>query len=134
MIVNNLLKTLVIGTLVIASFGFQKSDDESWKVSSPDKNLTIKVSKTVDIHRITRLAYTVTILKNGKPSTVIEPSPLGLERKDQQFSENLSIVSKSEEKIIDEKFQMMIGRQRECLNHARQLDLTFKNEKGALTL
>ena len=132
MIINTLLKTLVIGALAITSFGFQTQDDQSWKVSSPDKNLTIKISKTVDIHRITRLSFTVTILKNGKPYTVIEPSPLGLERKDQQFSEDLSLVSKSEEKIIDEKFLMMIGRQRECLNHARQLDLTFKNEKGAL--
>ncbi len=129
---NNLLQIFLIVSLAITGFGFQNQEDESWKVSSPNKNLTIKISKTVDQYRIARLVYAVTILKNGEPSTVIEPSPLGLERKDQQFSENLSIVSKGDEKIIDEKFQLMIGRQQQCVNRARELDLTFKNKNGAL--
>jgi hypothetical protein len=86
----------------------------------------------LDANRTTSLVYEVNALRDGKTTTVVESSPLGIDRKDQQFSQNLVFVSKSGEKLINEKYHLLIGRQGECINKTNELELTFKNEKGSL--
>jgi len=110
----------------------QKATDTKWQVSSPDKNILISVSMVkIDTHKSV-LVYNVDRIKGTDTIAVVESSPLGIIRKDQQFSENLAFVSASALKTIDEKYTMKIGRQTECHNNANELELTFKNEQGSL--
>lgn len=104
--------------------------ERNWELNSPDNNIRITVSESDKGE--TSLAYQVERMNEGQTIAVIENSPLGIERKDQQFSANLKFVSKSEVKTIDETYQMKIGRQAECRNHANELELTFKNQNGSL--
>ncbi len=129
---NSLLKTIAVLLTMITLYSFKMAGDQSWELKSPDKNLSITISSVNDSKMKTNLVYEVNALRNGKTTTVIETSPLGIERKDQKFSKNLLFVSKSGEKLIDEKYSLMIGRQRECVNYAKEVELTFKNEKGSL--
>ena len=130
---RNLLVKMIAAMMVVITFcGFKMPGNEIWDLKSPDKNLSIKVSLVAGASGSANLVYEVSALRNGKSATVIESSPLGIERKDQQFSQNLMFVSKSGEKLIDENYRLLIGRQGECINKSRELELTFKNEKGSL--
>ena len=104
--------------------------EKMWELNSPENNLRITVAASD--HGETSLVYKVDRIKDGKPIAVIENSPLGIERKDQQFGSGLKFVSKGEVKTIDETYTMMIGRQAEVRNHANELELTFKNQNGSL--
>jgi alpha-glucosidase len=116
--------------LFIASCASPK--EKVWNLVSPDKNIQISVTLETDQNQKTTLTYHVDRMVDGKLVAAIESSPMGLERKDQQFKENLTFVSKSTEKTIDEKYTMTIGRQTNCHNNAQEMELTFKNEKGSL--
>jgi alpha-glucosidase len=120
--------------IVLALFltGCQPSAPIAWTLNSPDQSLSISVSLERNTNQKASLVYKVDRLKDGKSTPVIEISPMGINRKDQQFSDNLSFVSSGEITTIDEKYTMLIGRQSECVNHAKEQTLTFKNEKGSL--
>ncbi|MEI7829624.1 MAG: glycoside hydrolase family 97 catalytic domain-containing protein [Prolixibacteraceae bacterium] len=129
---NLLVKVIAAIVVVIIFCGFTLPGNTSWDLKSPDKNLSIKVSLVTVANLTTSLVYEVNALRNGKTTTVIETSPLGIDREDQQFSQNLMFVSKGSEKLIDEKYRLLIGRQGECINKAKEVELTFKNEKSSL--
>lgn len=103
--------------------------EKNWELNSPDNSIKITVSATESGE--TSLVYKVDRMNEGQATAVIENSPLGIERKDQQFSTQLKFVSKSEVTTIDETYRMLIGRQAECRNHANELELTFENEQGS---
>jgi alpha-glucosidase len=69
-----------------------------------------------------RLSYSVAYNK----ISAIEPSPLGIVRDDQQFSENLKFISKNEA-AIDETYTLSIGKKLQCRNQANELTMTFEN-------
>ena len=118
--------------MFIAFLGIQSLKGSNWELYSPDKNIRLSITlEKNELHKA-KLNYNVVRLKNGKLISVIESSPLGIIRKDQQFNENMSFVSKSEVKTIDERYKMKIGRQSEIRNNANELELTYKNENGAL--
>lgn len=104
--------------------------EKTWELNSPENNLRLTVAATEGGE--TSLVYKVDRLKDGQAIAVIESSPLGIDRKDQQFSSGLKFVSKGEIKTIDETYTMSIGRQTEIRNHANELELTFKNQQGSL--
>ena len=118
--------------LVLLFMGCQSSKESNWALNSPDKSIRISVSVAKNADQKTVLVYHVDRIKDGKTISVIESSPLGIIRKDQQFSQDLSFVSKENVKTVDEKYKMLIGRQSEIRNNANELELTFKNEKGSL--
>lgn len=101
-----------------------------WELNSPENSLRITVAAIEGGE--TSLVYKVDRIKDGQAIAVIENSPLGIDRKDQQFSSELKFVSKGEVKTIDETYTMAIGRQTEIRNNANELELTFKNQQGSL--
>jgi len=125
-----------LAILIFGACGKNKSDNSlnAWELTSPDNSLKISVALQTDANQKTTLVYQVDRISDGKETPVIESSPLGIIRKDQQFSENLSLVQKGEVVTIDEKYTMTIGRQAECVNNAKQLALTFKNDKNSLVI
>ncbi|WP_375448390.1 glycoside hydrolase family 97 catalytic domain-containing protein [uncultured Fibrella sp.] len=100
-------------------FGCQRSVDQ-WSVSSPDKKLTLTVAR-----RTGQLSYTVQL----GDSTVLAESPMGLDRRDGLFSDELAFVSADAPLIINESYILTTGKQRQTRNHANEQTLTFQNEK-----
>lgn len=125
------LKNLFLFTIA-GLFASCQPVEKMWELNSPENNLRITVAETENGE--TTLVYKVDRIKDGQPITVVENSPLGVDRKDQQFSSGLKFVSKGEVKTIDETYTMHIGRQTEIRNHANELELTFKNQQGSLIL
>lgn len=132
MLKQHFLKSLFLSLIVVILASCVSKNETNWQVSSPDKNIVISVSIENNDSDKSALVYKVQRIKGADTISVIEPSPLGIIRKDQQFSENLTFVSASQLKTIDEKYTMKIGRQTECHNNAKELELTFKNDKGSL--
>jgi len=109
----------------IFTTGFAKNQS-NWSLNSPDKKITCQL-----LIENSKLIYQVNRIQNGKIISVIEKSPLGLIREDQQFAENLILVSQSKISRIDENYEMKIGRQLKIHNLANEKIFTFKNEKGS---
>lgn len=129
---TNLVKIILLITISFICICCTTIKDNEWELNSPDNTLQISVSLQRNIDLKTMLTYKVDRITAGKTSSVIETSPLGIDREDQQYSENLSFVSSKEVIRIDEKYRMRIGRQSEIRNNANELELTFKNDKGSL--
>ncbi|MGL6269836.1 MAG: glycoside hydrolase family 97 catalytic domain-containing protein, partial [Chitinophagaceae bacterium] len=123
-------KSVQLFILVFSLLTCKSSIGQSWELKSPDNSIRMTVSQVAN--RETSLEYKVDVIRDGKAIVVLENSPLGIVRKDQHFSNNLSFVSKGEIKTIDETYQMLTGRQRLCRNKANELELTFKNQEGSL--
>jgi alpha-glucosidase len=105
--------------LLLLSFSnAQALQKQKWVVSSPDKKIKVTVAKKKN-----RLSYSVTYDK----TPAIEPSPLGIVRDDQQFSENLKFISKNAV-AIDEAYALSIGKKLQCRNQANEVTLIFENE------
>jgi hypothetical protein len=105
----------------------------SWKLFSPNNRICFHVHIKNSEQDNLMLFYGVDWVEKGKIIKVIEPSSLGIDRSDEQFSRNLSFVSASHIKRIDYQYQMKIGRQATIKNLANEISLIFKNEKGPRT-
>lgn len=127
---NYLSKPVMLFVLAYAVLSCQSSKEKTWELNSPDNNIRLTVSAVGN--RETSLEYKVDVIRGGKTNVAVESSPLGIIRKDQQYSNNLSFVSKGEIKTLDESYQMLTGRQSACRNKANELELTFKNLEGSL--
>lgn len=104
--------------LILLSFSTaQALQKQEWSISSPDKKVKVTV-----VAKENRLSYSVAYNK----TSAIEPSPLGIVRDDQQFSENLKFISKSEA-AIDETYTLSIGKKLQCRNQANELTMIFEN-------
>jgi len=110
----------------------EKSGQDTWQLSSPDKAVRITVfnSKQGD-HPETFLCYKVDYLKEGTEIPVLETSPLGIDRADQHFSENLQFISASDRLEFDEHYQMISGKQKGCRNHFNEFILNFRNQENS---
>src|SRR3990170_6309671 len=72
---------------------------QEWNLFSPDKKINIRISNAES------LSYSVSYDKR----TVINDSPLGIQRDDQQFSGSLKFVEKNEGKI-KEAYTLLVGK------------------------
>jgi len=97
-----------------------------WKLDSPDKSLSIIVEL-----KESALSYYVVRDRNGQSGKVLQSSPLGITRKDQDFTGNLKFIAESEISVIDESYSMLVGKQTNLRNNADELSLTFENENGS---
>jgi hypothetical protein len=122
------MKSLISGMIFIIFFPFICfAQTGKWVLTSPDNQVSITVfTKEATAGNNTKLCYTV----DFKGKTVINESPLGIDRQDQQFSSNLQLASKSPQKTIDEKYTLKIGKRLNMRNHAHEQTLTFRNSKG----
>jgi len=103
--------------LLLSFLSAQALYAQEWSVSSPDKKIKVTVAA-----QGSRLNYAVSYAN----TQAIEPSPLGIVRDDQQFSENLKFVEKRSA-AIDETYTLLIGSKLQCRNHANEVTLVFEN-------
>ncbi|NLT51640.1 MAG: glycoside hydrolase family 97 protein [Ignavibacteria bacterium] len=71
-------------------------------------------------------------LKSSGSNAVISEVKLGLERNDQKFQSELSLVKVSSPKKIDEKYLSLIGKKSQCSNSANEIEASFKNPDGSI--
>ena len=120
---NIIILSLILFSLCLTSCSKKQS---AWEVWSPDKKiritLTLKDSKP---------EYKVEWMRNDTGITVIEPSPLGITRKDAAFTSNLSFAQQSEIKNIDDNYKMLVGKQSEIHYQANEQTITFRNADNA---
>lgn len=130
---KNAFRSLILKFFILSFLWACKTGNpDSWELLSPDQSIGFKVFIVKEKDKPSGLVYTVEKINPDGRSVIIENSPLGLIRKDQQFSENLSFVSASEIMKINETYEMKIGRQKVIRNNANELELTFANDKGSL--
>lgn len=121
------MKKLIIGIFFILMLFPCLLKAENWVLSSPNGALSISVLNTKEGQDGDfRLFYTISINK----TQILKQSPLGIDRADEQFSKNLTLVSESNVVTIDEKYRLKSGKRLECRNHANEKTLTFKNKNG----
>ncbi len=120
------LRKLCILTVLVLVF-VSCTEQHSWKLSSPDGKLIVTVES---IQPENRISYQVTSRTDTGDIVIISSSPLGIEREDQQFIEELSFVSASRVEAIDERYSLIHGKRKDCHDFSNQLTLHFANEQS----
>jgi hypothetical protein len=128
---------LIILLTLVCLAGSAAADDDRWTLSSPDGTLTLTVvlgqlpGGAADAAGQDRLYYTIDHGRGDAQCQVIGPSPLGITRDDQSFVDALQFVAAGRVLTIDESYQLVHGKRRECRVHAHRQVLTFQNAQGA---
>lgn len=91
-------------------------------IASPDKHLQVHLSQTDS----GSLRYSVA--RDGK--TVLRDSALGLELTDADFTKMLSIKTASAVKVINDDYEMMVGKKHKIHYQASEQTYTVKNSAG----
>ncbi len=121
---NTLIKLLIItATILQVSCG---TVNTKWSVFSPSGNLKFTV-KQIELNA---LVYNVSLVKNNLEQSVIADSPLGLNRADASFTENLKFTGTEPVRIIDETYTQPIGKMKVVSYKASEMKLNFENETG----
>ena len=103
--------------LLIPLFFFGRNvHAQEWNLSSPDKKIAIRISNR------DKVSYNVSYDKQ----IVINDSPLGLQRDDQQFNASLKFLEKKQNKIKD-PYTLVVGKKLKSDNQANELTLLFEN-------
>ncbi|MGK7397470.1 MAG: glycoside hydrolase family 97 catalytic domain-containing protein [Candidatus Cyclobacteriaceae bacterium M3_2C_046] len=100
----------------------------SWEVDSPDGELAFHVFLDQSVEDGANLFYQVYSGKDTK-QMIIEKSPLGLVRSDQDFSQNLSFAQASTIQTSDETYDLVAGKQTKIRNHFNEQTITFINQQ-----
>lgn len=121
------MRITIFALLLFVSFHFGFSQDNGWKLTSPDGKITVRLNIDTKSKRSSEeLLYSVYL--DGRK--ILNSSPLGIDREDQQFTKGLTFVSTTEPQIIDEHYTLKSGKRLLCHNHATERTMTFRNENG----
>jgi alpha-glucosidase len=121
----------ILGILLPVLMNGCQVPPQSWTLKSPDRKIRISVCVRGDADRMNdRLFYTVSIKVRGNRLPVIEPSPLGLEREDGRFIENLRYVSSDHHRKVREHYRLVSGKHLNCQNLYNEKVLLFRNRNG----
>ena len=104
---------------------------DSWHLSSPDKNIVISVKTLGNPDKmVDRLYYTVSLRGGRGCREILGPSPLGLEREDGRFVENLRYLSSEKRKNVSDNYRLVSGKQLECSSRFNEMVIRFQNSGG----
>jgi alpha-glucosidase len=109
-----LLGFILLGIYLSFTRGFSR---ERWALHSPDQGISLQIQFDGG-----KLFYSA----GHRKRQAIAISPLGIVRDDEDFSDDLKFLSKTEN-TIDEAYELVVGKQLKCRNHANQLVLNFEN-------
>lgn len=117
----------IICLVLLSLLFFCKRNERPWQLYSPDKQIRAEISKK-ELISSDRLFYTLYQEQNGTYVQITDPSPLGIEREDSKFIENLELVSAEEKLNEEERYSLVTGKKLECRSAYNELMLTFKNQ------
>lgn len=104
------------------------TQQDQWTIPSPDGKLSMIISLQQNDEGETNLQYKVA---DDNESVIIQPSPLGIQRADQQFVKGLSFLSANNITTIDNEYTKIHGKKLHCHDHANEQTLLFKNKNDA---
>lgn len=93
----------------------------SWQLRSPSGTLSMIIEYEGG------LSYRVERYENGKSTTLIEPSPLGLRTSYGQFADSLRFMRASRARTVKAPFAAPTGKSSLVENHYTEQTLTFRN-------
>lgn len=108
-----------------------KQKPAEFTLKSPDGKLVVTVAnkaRTAGGNPVLHLLYSVTC--SGLQA--INPSVLGINLEDQEFTENLSLISASKVRVIDEHYSLKTGKKLEISNMANEQVFILRNDNKAL--
>jgi alpha-glucosidase len=122
------MKILFIAFWIIqAGWLSAQSMSREYKLCSPDKQVVVTLAgKTFSEEgpAVEKLVYSVVL----KGKEAILPSVLGITRDDQPFTENLSLVTASKIRKIDENYTLKTGKKLNIHQRANEQVFTFRNK------
>ncbi|MCU0914885.1 MAG: glycoside hydrolase family 97 protein [Planctomycetes bacterium] len=116
----------IVAVLNVSLFVQAGYGQTRWRIASPDEQTVVAV-RLAATGNGPWLSYEVAYA--GKP--LVGPSPLGITRGDQEFTDGLRLVDAGPLKTIDETYTMTTGKRRVCRNHATEQTLILRNAGGA---
>lgn len=104
--------------------------EQSWTIISPDGSLEVLLHfQTVGLSR--ELSYEIYRRSSKDRSRLLEASPLGISRGDQDLSTKLEFLSASPLRQISETYELTHGKCRRCHHQAAERTFHFVNSNGA---
>ncbi|MFC5682201.1 glycoside hydrolase family 97 protein [Flavobacterium sp. MAHUQ-51] len=120
---KKIFQTLCFFTLTLVSLQAQE-------IISPNKNIKVVVENKSGSESFGQVYFKVLYKNQSGYTEVIPNSPLGIIRKDQQFSDNLKFISVSKSKTINEKYEMISGKRKSCGNLGNEKVLKYVNSNN----
>lgn len=118
------MKLTLVNIILLISF-FQLSscsDVQDGSLTSPNGQVQIEVTLNAEGTPL----YTVT----SQGQQLIEPSELGLVRKDADFSQSLNLTSISDTETVEDTYALKVGKKRAITYLANKKVFTFQNQDG----
>ena len=100
--------------------------EDNWIIPSPNKQIQFIIQNQSVEGKAPRLFYRVKF----QDELVVEPSFMGLKRKDQSFGENLTFVGQTPMEVVASKANLLHGKRAYVSSQANEVQLTFKNAEG----
>ncbi len=124
-IISPILISLFISGLTACS-----RKDAAFRMESPGQILRIEIGH-LNNEMPAKLYYSVYMLRGDSFYQVMELSPLGLEREDTRFVENLELISVKERREVKETYTLRTGKRLENTGIFNELTLTYRNQDRA---
>ncbi len=126
---KTMTKNIILTTLclvLVPLLHYCKKNDSPWQLDSPDHKIRIEISKQT-LMSSDRLYYSIYRQKNGSYSQIMDLSPLGIDREDSRFIDNLKFVSMEQELDVEDNYTLVSGKKLNCKTSFNSMTLTFKN-------
>ena len=123
-----------LGMALISLLVYCKQNDKPWHLDSPDGNLRLEVA-IQKLMTSERLFYSVYTKQNGSFNQLLDLSPLGIEREDTRFIDNLEFLSLDQDQDVKDSYSLVSGKILDRQYVYNEISLTFKNQdKQKVTL
>ena len=123
----NRIKVLAISLILLGIVSCGQKVETEWPMVSPEG----KIVAQLQIQEDGRLSYQVWAANGSNRTVVIENSPLGIVRKDQQF-DTLKFIGREKEKTVGESYTLSTGKRLVNRNHYNEYTFKFVNLEGGL--
>lgn len=104
------------------------SEENSWQVSSPGNLIRVEIFRENPVET-GQLHYQVYVNRNGSFTRITDPSPLGIEREDGRFIDNLELVSVEKDEDLQDHYSLVSGKQLACRTIWNEMELCFTNQQ-----
>ncbi|MFO7935844.1 MAG: glycoside hydrolase family 97 catalytic domain-containing protein [Bacteroidales bacterium] len=120
--------TLIIAVVAGLSMLTGCKAENSWQVSSPGNQIRVEVLKQ-NAAITGQLHYLVYMNRDGSFIRLTDPSPLGIEREDGSFIDNLELMSVKQKEDLKDRYSLVSGKKLTCESLWNEMELCFTNQE-----
>lgn len=102
------------------------------EIVSPNKKIKVVITskKASDEKSFSQVYFKILFKKKSEYIEIMPSSPLGILRNDQKFTDNLKLVSESKAKEVNQKYEMICGKQKLCDNLGTEKIFKYVNSNN----